>query len=296
MKKHEAYKEEFGYIHGNFGRTYFRRILSGKNETPVICIHGGPGGTHFLMLDLIKLSKDRDVIFYDQIGCGMSDQLKSKKHMSISTYVDELERLRKSLRIKKFILLGHSWGTMLGMDYYLKYPDKVEKIVFSSPCLNANAWFTDAKRLIKKLSSLSNRNLLLNLLKTNKYPKRNVKIDQAIQAYYKRFVFGKINFSSPNMIATKAMMGTDVYNHMWGPIEFRPTGVLKKYNRFPEISKIRVPLLFTCGENDESTPESLKVAASLNARSKIHIFKGAAHLSFLSNTKEYLKVMSTFMK
>ena len=48
-------------------------------KKPLLVLHGGPGDTHNYLLDLAKIADkyDRQVIFYDQIGCGksMTDRL-----------------------------------------------------------------------------------------------------------------------------------------------------------------------------------------------------------------------------
>lgn len=291
MYNRSTYTEDFGYLKTRFGKTFFRRIRSGKNSLPVICLHGGPGSTHFSILPLADLSGDRDVILYDQIGCGLSTRLRSKRQMQTNTFVDELEALRKHLKIERFHLLGHSWGTMLGIDYLLKHPKRVASVVFSSPCLSATLWHEDAKTLIQKLPAKA-RNAI------HRHEKRKTTAHKdylsAMDLYYRKFVFGKIPDRPEISVALKTS-NTELYMQMWGPSEFCPTGVLKTFERIDQLKKIQVPALFTSGKFDEATPQSTKFYADQVRGSKFHIFKKSAHLSMHTETDEYLRVMRRFL-
>ncbi|GER65865.1 hypothetical protein BpJC4_03360 [Weizmannia acidilactici] len=64
-------KERFVHVTG--GRVYYKKTSTG-NKTPLIVLHGGPGGTHMPMLALEALGDERPVIFYDQLGSGRSDR------------------------------------------------------------------------------------------------------------------------------------------------------------------------------------------------------------------------------
>jgi proline iminopeptidase len=71
--------------------------------------------------------------------------------MTIGKNVDQLEQVRKALKLDQFYLYGHSWGTMLAMDYYLKYPKGIQALIFASPLFSTQIWTKDADTLILKL-------------------------------------------------------------------------------------------------------------------------------------------------
>src|SRR3954451_10518434 len=121
-----------GYINVKGGKVWFRIVGSGNN-TPLVLLHGGPGATSYYLNPLAPLSKDSPFVFLDQLGCGRSSRITDTTLMTIDNYVEELAQLKKALGIKEYYLYGHSWGTMLGIDYYLKYPEGIKAIIFSSP-------------------------------------------------------------------------------------------------------------------------------------------------------------------
>lgn len=92
---------------------------------PVVLLHGGPGSTHHYFHPHFSKAKDFSrIIYYDQRGCGLSDYEKGGGY-TINQAVDDLENLRKALEIDKWVLLGHSYGGVLGQCYTVKYPESV---------------------------------------------------------------------------------------------------------------------------------------------------------------------------
>ena len=62
-----------GYIEVPGGRVWYK-ITGDGDETPLLCLHGGPGSAHYCLEPLEALGGRRRVIFYDQPGCGNSDR------------------------------------------------------------------------------------------------------------------------------------------------------------------------------------------------------------------------------
>src|SRR5690606_40284259 len=103
----------------------------------------------------LQLSDERPVIFFDQLGCGRSDRITDTTLMTINAHIDQIARLLQFLDVDEFYLYGHSWGSMLGMDYYLRHGDDLKALVLSGPCLDAKRWVADADTLIAQLPDSS---------------------------------------------------------------------------------------------------------------------------------------------
>jgi proline iminopeptidase len=102
--------------------------------TPVIVIHGGPGMDHqSLARDLTPLEKHHRVIEYDQRGGGLSTLPSDTKLLTIDHHVDDLEALRKHLGLEKVTLIAHSFGPAIAAQYAMRYPERVERMIFLSP-------------------------------------------------------------------------------------------------------------------------------------------------------------------
>lgn len=123
---------EEGFIEVPGGRVWYRRV--GKGGIPLLCLHGGPGFTHYYLESLEALADRRQVVFYDQLGCGRSDRPDDLTLWTVERFVEELAVVRGALGLTRLHLLGSSWGGMLAMQYVLdRRPELVSLILCGSP-------------------------------------------------------------------------------------------------------------------------------------------------------------------
>jgi proline iminopeptidase len=104
--------------------------------TPVVVLHGGPGipdlaGDAAFFGPLTALGYD--VHLYEQLGAGGSARLADPTGYGIDRDVDDLEQVRVILGADRMILLGHSYGATLAAHYLAAHPDRVDRLVLSSP-------------------------------------------------------------------------------------------------------------------------------------------------------------------
>lgn len=107
-----------------------------RQPLPVVVVHGGPGVAQ-MAEDLPYFSRlaalGFDVYLYDQAGSGHSARLADPDRYTVAGSVADLEALRSALGLDRVILIGHSWGASIAASYTARYPDRVAKVVFSSP-------------------------------------------------------------------------------------------------------------------------------------------------------------------
>jgi proline iminopeptidase len=286
-----------GYIKHKFGKTFFVKFSCTKKnkKTPLIFLHGGPGGSHHYFLPLKSLSKDRDVYMYDQIGGGQSSAISSKL-WTINTFVEELSFLVKAWKLEKFILMGSSWGTTLALEFYLAakigHKDKIEKIIFQSPLFSTSDWEKDAKILIKDLPKKTQK--VIHYCHEIEATDSKVYQKAVFQYYLKHVLRNEKLLKNPKRKPNPN--GDMVYAHMWGPSEFSATGTLKTYERVAKLHELKIPVLLICGEFDEATPKTVKKYHKIIKHSDFHVIKKASHSISREQPKKLLKVISTFIK
>src|SRR5215207_8147541 len=97
------------------------------NGEPLILLSGGPGGTGHHMDHMINdLHKHYQIILFDQRGTGRSwTKPFDSTTINLPQAVEDLDLLRKKLRVSKLNLLGRSWGSILAAAYISKYPNRV---------------------------------------------------------------------------------------------------------------------------------------------------------------------------
>ncbi len=102
--------------------------------TPLLIINGGPGMSSEGFRPLAKtFGKKYRAIIYDQRGTGKSRLANpSEENVSLDVMIEDLENLRKELKIEKWFVLGHSFGGMLGSYYATKHPNSIQGLILSA--------------------------------------------------------------------------------------------------------------------------------------------------------------------
>src|SRR5690349_20727561 len=98
-----------GFVDVPGGKVFYKTVGSG-DRTPLLLLHGGPGGRSCGFAVLSELASDRRVIRYDQLGSGQSERPTDLKLWRTERFVDELDALRNALGLREVHILGHSWG------------------------------------------------------------------------------------------------------------------------------------------------------------------------------------------
>src|SRR3970040_325423 len=93
---------------------WYRRV--GNGGIPLLTLHGGPGAGYDYLEPLERLATDRSVIFYDQLGCGKSDQPDDRSLWRIERFVAEVDKVRQALGLEQIHLLGQWWGGSLAIE------------------------------------------------------------------------------------------------------------------------------------------------------------------------------------
>jgi len=279
-----------GYIDVHGGKVWYR-ITGEGDKAPLLLLHGGPGASSYNLNPLAALGKDRPVIFLDQLGGGRSDHNTDTTLMTVENYVEQVEQVRKALELKEYYLYGHSWGTMLGLEYYLKYPEGIKGIIFCGACISIPLYLEGVDSLIASLPDTIQTAIIENE-KNRTY--NAAEYQQANKFWLEHFVARKLPRSA-DMDSGSSTFGDAVYKYMWGPTEFTATGPLKDYDRTNMLHKIKVPVLFLVGEYDEVLPSQVKYYHRLVPGSRFALISESGHLTTQDNPEEMVRYITEFL-
>jgi proline iminopeptidase len=96
---------------------------------PLVFLHGGPGGGSLPHHRRFYDPAVYRIVLYDQRGCGRSQPAASLVDNTTAHLVDDLERLRETLRIERWVVFGGSWGSTLALAYAQAHPARVLGLV-----------------------------------------------------------------------------------------------------------------------------------------------------------------------
>lgn len=270
-------------------KKYFREILGSRlwveeegGGSPVILLHGGPGGGHcYFHPAASRLAARHRVIYYDMRGVYMSDPPKNGRH-GVTEDARDLEALRKVVGLKKFTLLGHSYGGIVALEYALKYGKNLSELILCS----TPVFWTDRDRSALYASSPRHRAFEKAWEACSSKRERD-------RLYY------KWNYSGPlprqakkyNELSRLAYTTQKAARLMaaYEKDEYSP--------RWEKLRGIKVPTLLLFGKRDPDIrpDKAIKRLASC-AHIKTAVFPGCGHDLFTEKPGEFAAVANDFIR
>lgn len=288
-------REEEGYIPVEDGYKVWYRSVGGNGDKdeqiPLLLLHGGPGALHDYLENLQALATEtRRVIFYDQLGCGRSDQPDEPERWRIPRFVDEVGMVRRALGLERVHILGQSWGGMLAIEYALTQPEGLVSLILSNTLSSMPLWIAEANRLRAELPSDVQATLTRH---EEAGTTDSEEYEQAMTVFYDRHVI-RIQ-PMPDFVQRSFSGMGQVYHTMNGPSEFHVIGVIKDWDRTDRLGEIHVPTLIISGRYDESTPTINEVLQRGIPGSEWVVLENSSHLAHVEEPELYMETVRTFL-
>lgn len=126
------------------GHSLYVEQCGNPDGIPVVVLHGGPGGGCSPAMRRYFDPAHYRIVLFDQRGCG-----RSRPHASVTDnttwhLVRDIEAIRTTLGIERWVVFGGSWGATLSLLYAQKHPDQVAYLVLRGVFLMTQAeldWF-----------------------------------------------------------------------------------------------------------------------------------------------------------
>ena len=270
----------------------------GRDETPLLVLHGGPGCGHDYLEPLAALAADRPVVFYDQLGCGRSDQPDDPGRWVIDRFTREIDVVRAALGLDRVHLLGQSWGGWLAIEYLTSRPGGpaaagVERAVLASTSASLAAFEAETRRLRTLLPPEAQAALddgdRTGDVTTEAY-------QRAADEFYARHVCRLAEWPEPMLRTIANLEGNQSYEVMQGPNELVITGNLRTWDRTVDLGRIDVPTLVTCGRHDEMGPPCAGPLVDAIPAAELAVFEHSSHTAHLEEPDAFRATVAAFLK
>lgn len=273
---------------GNFHLHY---KIFGDTGSYALILGGGPGSTVDYMKPIADtLSRYYRCIMLEQRGTGRSILPKyDSTTINMDVYVQDIEALRKHLKIKKFILIGNSWGSMLSFLYAANYLNNTAAVISlgSGPITNEYAnVFDDNFRMRLLPHEKEIRDIWREKLKDSSlFLKANFERDKAgLPAYYYNRATG--------LKAAMAAQLTDVNYYV-------STAFGKAHPKFdlrPLLTKITAPVLLVQGRQDVAGEANIYETHLLIKHSVLKFINRCGHIPWEEKPEEVWASVFDFLR
>lgn len=288
-----------------FGKNIYYEMHGATNETVLLYLHGGPGASCLDFFNTAeKLSEELQVISFDQYGVLRSEAIAENESYSMDIQSDMIEEMRHKLNVKRWSVLGHSYGGALAVFYANKYADSVDKIILECPSLN----FADSAKSVAayvsdyisqtgdsvaidhcqkmKTFDYQNCDVLVELIKLLGYVK-----DMKLRTYLH-------GISYEEYMASFSTAG--ITNDMWAKSEMHLSNLLKDNaivdNYLPVLNGLNKPILLLKGKYDPACSNNQTQYIKGLSNATVVEFHNSGHFPRIEETEKYVETILHFFK
>jgi pimeloyl-ACP methyl ester carboxylesterase len=284
-----------------------------KNNPLLLLVHGGPGGAQigFNRDYQQDLEKHFIVVNWDQRGAGLSYSNNIPvETMNINQFLHDLidvtVYLKKEFQKEKIILVGHSWGSILGMLAIHKYPEHYIHYFGVSQVVNlGKSEALSYDLLLEKAIEQNHKEAVKKLKEIGKPPWDHLKFDRIHQKYTEELGGGMshdgklVKEMAKKLIRSKEYTFFDVVRHVKGQLFSMKNMIteLRKFDLNNEVQTVHVPVTIIMGRHDLTVPHlpTQEFFDHLQAPSKEWVyFEQSAHSPNYEELKKFTqKIIET---
>lgn len=273
------------------GNVWFKRVSGGPGH-PLLVVHGGPGLPHEYLDSLQRLANDRDVVYWDQLGCGNSERPTDPRLWTMQRSVAEMRAVVRALGLNRFHIFGNSWGGMLALQYVLDAPAEVVSLTVSNSAASIPEFSKNVARLKSGLDPAAraaiDRHEGAGTITAAEY-------QSAIRTWNDRHLC-RLRPWPDDLETAFAHAGTEIFATMFGLSVFRIVGTIRDWDVMDRLAEIKVPTLLLAARYDEFSPDHMREMHSRIAGSRFEFFESTAHMPFLEEPDRFDQLMRDFLR
>jgi proline iminopeptidase len=272
------------------GIDLFYRIVGPTSGEYVLVLSGGPGeDIHSMQGIADELGKKYRCIMWEQRGTGRSKLPRfDSSTVNLNAYMEDIEALRKHLHTEKFIVVGNSWGMILGLAYAGTHSDAVRAVVAigSGPItFEYLGVFSDNQYVRLGPCELEVRDFW-------KEPSREAA--DSDRAAFERLRAATVAYFYDRKKALQMAAELDPrdYNFRVPPAFLNAE---EKYDIRPKLKTIVAPVLLLQGRQDLAGEANICEAHSLISNSTLAFIDKCGHMPWLEKPEQTWKVVDDFL-
>ena len=272
------------------GIDLFYRIVGPTSGDYVLVLSGGPGEDINSMQGIAdELGKKYRCIMWEQRGTGRSKLPRyDSSTVNLNAYMEDIEALRKQLHAEKFVVVGNSWGMILGLAYAGTHPDAVRAVVtIGSGPITFEYLGVFSDNQFARLGACE-----LEVREFWKDPAREAA--DSDRAAFERLRAATIAYfyDRKKALQMASELKPDDYNFRVPPAFLKAEG---KYDFRPKLKTIVAPVLLLQGRQDLAGEANVDEAHSLIKNSTLAFIDKCGHMPWLEQPEQTWKIVEDFL-
>ncbi len=266
---------------------------SAVDETPLLFLHGGPGGSCDGFAVFEQLANERPVVMWDQLGSRRSTWSGAPEELwTRDRFCAEVDAVRAAFDLDEVITFGHSWGGWLSMDYLSRQPDGVVAAVLSSTSASYSSFQASIDRRVADLPA--------SMRAAVDRQRRGGSVDEpeyhhAALEFYRRFVVRNVPGDAVAEQVLERQRSSEVFQWMQGADELHADGSLAPWSRVADLPTITAPVLVTVGRFDHLDEHCAAEIADGLTSAELVRFEDSSHCPHLEQPDEVVATVRQFI-
>ena len=272
---------------------YAREVGGG---TAILVLHGGPDfDLRYLLPDLDRLSDGYRLVYYDQRGRGDSTRVKPEE-VSLASELADLDAVRQAFHLDRVVLLGHSWGTVLALEYAVLHPERVSRMILMNPAPASTAQYRQIRK--ERLEALGSDLERMKAIAATEAFRRGD--PDAVAAYYR--IHFKRALARPadlervmtsfraSFTSERILAGRAIEDRL-----MKETWSADGYDLLPRLRKVTVPTLVITGDHDFFPVSMAAEISRALPSSHLVTLEGCGHFTYLECPAETRRAIDEFL-
>ena len=256
-------------------KIYYRLNEFRPNRPTLVFIHGLSGSSSAWAPYEQKFEAEYNLLTFDLRGHGKSVKPKNYTDYALKNFADDLLSLLEHLKITDFILVSHSFGTLIALEFLANHQTMVKAAVFLSP-----NFAPDERLIARAVKALLSAAKIFKFLPFSSRPRGHIDYQNYLNT-------GDWNIR--RMAADIRNTGLRVYLYC--------SRQSCRFDRENFLSEITVPVLIIHGKKDTIFPvKSAMAMAEKIKKSNIILLDRADHIIVLNYFSEVAGAIENFLQ
>jgi proline iminopeptidase len=261
---------------------------------PLLLMHGGPSLDHTTLLDLKPLAEQFTLIFYDHRCNGRSEGAEVTS-MTMENLTADADALRQALGYDQWVVLGHSFGGNVALEYALRYPQSLTRLILMNT--GGDQWWANhnAPELLVKRGYNAEA-----VDAARHFFNGQVTVDDylpTLMKFLKAYSYHSSLLEQPGVVKLAMKLG------LGPPMKLRPEALIFGYGHMLQgwsvmnrLGEIQVPTLVTAGRYDFLfPPEHQAILADRLPDARLELIERAGHNPQMEQPEVTIDIINSFL-